>query len=125
MTTDFKGLVPESWHCIDCGMNTAPGALNRVEMEQAVKALGRRWDDGEGVTQTYDRNTEVFTVRPSVWKAAGMEPWGGCLCIRCIEKRLGHRLRPKDFVRDHPFNDPRFPGTALRAERLLAGKQRR
>ena len=39
----LKGLVPESWYCIDCGFNTAPGFLNRVEKEKAIAALGDRW----------------------------------------------------------------------------------
>jgi hypothetical protein len=35
--------------------------------------------------------------------------WGeGCLCIGCLEKRIGRRLKPKDFT-DHPFNQ--LPGT--------------
>ena len=47
---------------------------------------------------------------------------GGCLCIRGLEKRLGRQLKPKDFPREHKFNDPQLPGTALRAARLGAGK---
>jgi hypothetical protein len=35
MTRSLKGLLPESWLCVDCGINTAPGLLNRVEMEKA------------------------------------------------------------------------------------------
>ena len=52
-------------------------------------------------------------VRSTVWKAAGMEGYGGCLCIGCLEERLGRKLKPKDFMRDHEFNA--MPGT----ERLL------
>ena len=66
------------------------------------------------VTYTFDEHCEVYTVRDSVWKAAGMEPMGGCLCIGCLEGRLGRRLIPKDFPRRHPFNS--LPGT----ERLIA-----
>jgi hypothetical protein len=40
-----------------------------------------------------------------------MEPMGGCLCIGCLERRLGHRLKPKDFPRNDPFNHWRVPGT--------------
>jgi len=120
----FEGLVPESWCCIDCGMNTAPGMLNRADLEKAVKALGEKWHAGEGITQTVDADTEIFCVRDAVWHAAGMAPFGGCLCIRCLEKRLGRQLKPKDFLRDHEFNDLRVPGTALRASRLRAGKRR-
>src|SRR5262245_20873176 len=117
---DFEGHVPECWCCVDCGMNTAPGFLNRAAMEKVPKALGEKWDtEKEGITQTMDADTEVFHVRDAVWKEAGMAPWGGCLCIRCLEKRLGRRLRPKDFPREDVFNNP-----ALRAARLLAGKRR-
>ena len=35
---DLRGKVPESWACIDCGINTAPGHLPREEMEQALAA---------------------------------------------------------------------------------------
>src|SRR5262249_58875872 len=31
---DLKGKTPESWACIDCGINTAPGVPGRVEMER-------------------------------------------------------------------------------------------
>jgi hypothetical protein len=34
----LKGLVPESWHCIDCGFDTAPGFLDQVAMERALEA---------------------------------------------------------------------------------------
>jgi hypothetical protein len=39
-----------------------------------------------------------------------MEPWGGCLCIGCLEKRLGRKLKPKDFLRVHELNT--MPGSA-------------
>ena len=38
---------------------------------------------------------EVYAVRSSVWAAA--EPMGSCVCIGCLEKRLGRQLQPKDF----------------------------
>jgi len=94
-------------------------------MEKAVEALGDAWDKNEaGVKQTITTDSELYTVRNAVWEAAGMEPWGGCLCIRCIEKRLGRRLRPKDFIREHEFNSLHLPGTELRAARLSAGRRR-
>ena len=83
-TQRFEGAVPESWCCIDCGMNTAPGMLNRADIEKAAKALGEKWRAGEGITQTLDADTEIFSVRDAVWHAAGMVPMGGCLCIRCL-----------------------------------------
>ena len=54
-------------------------------------------------------------MRDAVWKAAGLEPMGGCICIECLEKRLGRRLSPKDFPRRHPFNF--LPGTERLIER--------
>jgi hypothetical protein len=41
--------------------------------------------------------------------------WGGCLCVGCLEKRLGRRLKANDFRRHDPINHPSLPGT----ERLL------
>jgi hypothetical protein len=104
---DLHGLVPESWLCVDCGVNTAPGLFNRVQMERAFAAAGEN-----GVDQRIDSHSEVYQVRDAVWKRAGMEPEGGCLCIGCLEKRLGRRLKPKDFPHDAGLNDPRVPGTA-------------
>jgi hypothetical protein len=117
---DMRGLIPESWACIDCGINTAPGLLNRVQAEQAFAA---DWEN-RGVKQTVDDRTELYIVKPAVWRAAGMEDdkelWdrtgtmGGCLCIGCLEIRIGRTLVPKDFKRNHPFHW--LPGT----KRLLA-----
>ena len=69
-------------------------------MEQA---LAVDWDD-QGVTQTYGELTEIYMVKGPVWEAAGMEPMGGCLCIGCLEKRIGRTLTSKDFLRKHPLN---------------------
>jgi hypothetical protein len=117
---DARGVIPESWACIDCGINTAPGMLNRV---QAERALAADWNK-QGIKQTVDELSELYLVKPATWKAAGMrddkELWdatgtmGGCLCIGCLEKRLGRTLTPRDFLRDHPFNS--LPGT----KRLLS-----
>jgi hypothetical protein len=110
--TNLDKLVPESWACIDCGINTAPGFLNRKEAEQGFAAMpltGRT-----GLEQQLDSRAEVYCVKPAVWKAAGMADFGGCLCIGCLEKRLGRMLNPKDFVRNHGFSE--LPGT----DRLLA-----
>jgi hypothetical protein len=65
--------------------------------------------ESASVTQTVDDQSEIYTVREAVWRRAKMEPMGGCLCIGCIEKRLGRRLRPRDFLWGHPFNG--LPGT--------------
>src|SRR4051812_25386893 len=107
---DLRGLIPESWACCDCGINTAPGCPNR---QQAEEALARDWNK-QGFENTFGELSEVYSVKAKVWKAAGMDDFGGCLCIGCLERRLGRTLVPKDFVRRHPFNS--LPGT----ERLLA-----
>jgi hypothetical protein len=100
--TNLVGLVSESHVCIDCGFNTAPRVLNRRELEKAYEASDR-------VEQWVDERSELFIVYDAVWKAAGMEPYGGCLCVGCLEQRLGRALEPKDFDHNHDFN--RMPGT--------------
>jgi hypothetical protein len=117
---DFRGIAPESWLCIDCNVNTAPGLLNRVELENAARELGEAWKtDEKGIDQTIGSDAEVYTVRDAVWKKAGMGSMGGCLCIGCLEKRLGRRLKPKDFQRNDAFSA--VPGT----QRLLKRQGRR
>jgi hypothetical protein len=113
---DLRGCVPESWACIDCGVNTAPGCFDRARLEPAYAV---DWE-GKGVTQTVDHLSEVYMVRPAVWTVAGMTD--GCLCIGCLEKRLGRTLTPKDFPK-HALNS--MPGTArLRARRAREVKVR-
>ena len=51
--------------------------------------MGRRLRDIASIGP----DAEVYTVRPAIWKRAGMEDWGGCLCIGCLEKRIGRRLK--------------------------------
>jgi hypothetical protein len=50
---DFRGKVPESRQCIDCGRNTAPGLKNRAKTEQAFQILKldgeRGWGRSDGV----------------------------------------------------------------------------
>jgi hypothetical protein len=101
-----EGVAPESWHCVDCGFNTAPGLSTRAELNAAIAMakLEGRWNEDWCIPQKINERSEVYSVRAGVWKQAGMEPDGGCLCIGCLEKRLGRRLRPKDFPRDRAFN---------------------
>jgi hypothetical protein len=111
MAYDLKGLTPESWCCVDCGINTFPKCPSRIEMERHFNGKVLKLEPTT-VPVEYDEHCEVYMVRASVWKAAGIEEMGGCLCIGCLEQRLGRNLRPKDFPR-HPFNS--MPGT----ERLM------
>jgi hypothetical protein len=65
---------------------------------------------------------EYYMVHDHVWKAAGMEPEGGCLCIGCLEERLGRMLTPDDF-KDCLLNDPDKPqGASSRLRKRLTGK---
>jgi hypothetical protein len=118
---DLKGKTPETWACVDCGINTFPGCPTRIEMERryntsaAGKTLSATGEALPLASLTVDECCEVYTVRDAVWKAAGMEPIGGCLCIGCLERRLGRRLEPKDFPRRDPFNW--LPGTERLIER--------
>jgi hypothetical protein len=93
--------TPESWNCIDCGRDTAPGVSGRSVMAEEIRTAGVS-------TATFHNDCEVYAVRDHVWKRAGMGSHAGCLCIGCLETRLGRRLKPKDFP-DNPLNW--LPGT--------------
>jgi hypothetical protein len=97
------GLDSETHCCIDCGYNTAPGMAPRWLAEVLMNRDG-------GFTNTFTEDSELYMVRDKVWKASGMKPYGGCLCVRCLETRIGRKLKPKDFPA-HAFNDPRWPCT--------------
>ena len=54
-------------------------------------------------------------VHDAVWAAAGMPTAtpSGFLCVGCLERRLGRRLRPDDFSefevnKPCPFDTPRL-----------------
>jgi len=112
---DFRRTLPENWQCIDCGRNTAPGIKNRAQTEQAFQILKLMGQEDEGVSMELNEQSEVYHLRDAVWKAAGVAPFGGCLCIGCLEKRLDRQLRPTDFDTSHAFN--RAPGTPRLMER--------
>lgn len=103
-----KGATPETWYCIDCGVNTAPSSPTRTELEREFAAVGRS-------SFTVSNQSEVYHVHEWVWSKAGMGAWTGCLCIGCLEQRIGRRLIPDDFS-DHIFNT-RLPGTPRLLER--------
>jgi hypothetical protein len=95
--------APVSWLCVDCGVNTAPGLATRAEMHKFFYVEKRQG----AMDQVVDDKSEVYAVRGAVWIKAGMPD--GCLCIGCLENRLGRRLKPKDFDRGHSLNQ--MPGT--------------
>jgi hypothetical protein len=98
---------PESWACIDCGYDTAPGMLSKSQMCSAISM---------GFTSfTYTVACEVYIVTAKVWRQAGAPD--GCLCIGCLETRVGRQLGPKDFDRQHDYA-AEYPCTArLRSRR--------
>jgi hypothetical protein len=86
--------IVESWVCIDCGVNTNPGCPDgpQIRIDNALNG---------GSKLRHGRDSEVYHVKPVIWEKAGMQPWSGCLCIACLEKRIGRQLRPKDFDPRH------------------------
>jgi hypothetical protein len=66
--------------CIDCGVDTLPTG--------------------------WDARAEYYMVHDHVWGAAGMTLLRGCLCIGCLEHRIGRQLTAADFDPDVPINDP-------------------
>jgi hypothetical protein len=42
-------------------------------------------------------------VEDSVWTASGLGKYDGCLCIPCLELRLGRQLTYSDFCRCEPM----------------------
>jgi hypothetical protein len=95
------------YHCIDCGMDTQPGYPTGDEIRAAHTA-------GRGFDWTVNANHEVYILRQCVWDRTDLPGWGGVLCVGCLEKRIGRRLKPKDFLH-HPLNW--LPGTRRLLER--------
>jgi hypothetical protein len=71
--------------------------------------MAAAFNAGRDATMTFDDSTEVYIVKPAIWKRTGLEDFGGCLCIGCLEGRIGRRLTPKDFPRSASLN--KVPGT--------------
>jgi hypothetical protein len=79
-----------SEHCFDCDVDTMP----------CTERSGR---------------CEWYMVHNEVWERAGMKR--GFLCIGCLEKRIGRRLRSADFT-DAPVNNSHPWNTARLRDRL-------
>jgi hypothetical protein len=107
--------MSESYCCVDCGYNTAPENLNGAEAEREAARQMRSGKRKWSIPETHDSRSETYIVHDHIWKAAGMGDWDGCLCIGCLEKRIGRRLTPNDFA-DHVFNT-HSPGTPRLLER--------
>jgi hypothetical protein len=103
-----KDNVTESSLCVDCGVNTAPGFRSGPETRIDIALYGKS-------EHTAGCDHEVYIVRKKLWLKAGMKPWGGCLCVGCLEKRIGRQLTPKDFDPEGDATWANLPCT----ERLL------
>jgi hypothetical protein len=63
-----------------------------------------------------DKLNEYYMVRDTVWKQA-KGPAAGMLCIGCLERRIGRRLRRADFL-PCALNDGSFPQSRRLKARL-------
>jgi hypothetical protein len=57
----FKGKVPESWLCVDCRINTAPGMLGRAALEWALEVAEAKGE--KGVEHLFTAQSEVYTAQ--------------------------------------------------------------
>ena len=48
----IKGQLPQSWHCVGCGRDTAPGNPNRSETESA-------WSKGVYPQMRFDHDRQL------------------------------------------------------------------
>lgn len=61
---------------------------------------------------------EYYMVKHEVWAETGLAEGAGCLCIGCLEERLGRILNTGDFL-DVPVNyDPDLPRSPRLQDRL-------
>lgn len=95
---------PHSWICLRCGLNTAPGCLSAAQLADGFKSLRLKPNATE---ITIDDRCKVYAVKSSIWEIAGVEI--GCMCIACLESRLGTMVMPRDFDRRHSCHS--LPGT--------------
>lgn len=89
-----------------------------LETERAIRESCRCVDCGADILET----GEDYLVHDLVWDATGLEPEGGMLCVGCVEKRLGRRLRPEDFP-DVYINRIRREGGPPRLRSRMLGRE--
>ena len=64
---------------------------------------------------------EYYMVHDEVWKQTGLGGDDGQLCIGCLEKRIGRRLGPADFI-DAPINQIGLDRSLRLESRLWLGE---
>ena len=113
-TPSFGGAMSESYLCVDCGFDTHPGTLTRAEAEKdAARQITAGKETGpKRYASIAELRHTSFTI---IYGRPRMEPWGGCLCIGCLERRIGRPLIRDDFA-EHVFNTY-YPGTPRLLER--------
>jgi len=80
-----------------CPTNTKQRTKNMTVVDELPPALCN--DCGVDIFEI----REYYMVSDACWKRAGMKPYGGFLCIGCLELRLGEKLKAINF-RDCPLN---------------------
>jgi hypothetical protein len=99
---EAEGLYYEDGCCVDCGKDTTPHTIVR---DGDVNGFGMEFT--RDVTIRFEPETwDFYSVKDRVWAKAGLTETGGCLCVGCLENRLGRRLRPKDFDFERDENLP-------------------
>jgi len=86
----IRSGIPESWHCLDCGIDTAPGCANAAETLAAFSI-------GEGAPMHFGEDSETYSVTDALWQQATGMTKAGCLCVGCLETCIGRHLTPNDF----------------------------
>lgn len=83
-----------------------------------AKAVLEVVNAGRRIKQKVDKRSEIYCATQTVWRAASIGDHEGCLCVGCLEKRLGRTLNREDFILRHPFNGPQWPRTKRLKDRL-------
>ena len=87
--------------CVDCGVNTSPGNVYRKITDNPNGTS--EWE----MDLLIDERSEWYAVYDRIWRKAGNPD--GCLCIGCLEVRIGRKLTPLDFHPNDKIN--RMVGT--------------
>lgn len=73
---EYDGEQAGTSPCFDCGHETTPGP------------------DADGADQRW----EYYAVRNDIWARAVADDDVDYLCVACLERRLGRRLKRSDFT---------------------------
>jgi hypothetical protein len=109
--------------CSDCGRPTTPHRPRTpadAPYESLVQIDGEWWlregdDQGDDPGVPVDHAWEWYAVRDEIW--AQVHGARSYLCIGCLERRLGRRLVPSDFIPSR-MNAPSLVDSSRLADRL-------